>query len=381
MRFVVWLTGWLAWTMAACTTAATESWQGARSYLNGDSCDEAGQCPTNSPVIGTYVLHDLSTRAGEINDQGLRIDRFTLGASELDFRVEEGRILAKNNGVIVAQGRALLGGLLWLRNESPNGANYIVKIADVTTVGMWALLSPDQVRPRIEVYRLQWTLDTGEVPPAGPAWKPICEAAMPSDDHIDLDVPAPGGGTPSSLINPTFPPFHRSETYVPRDVIFVAEGDRLNAATREVVGFDPAWFNIGCAGHLLAKMHLMGHVAATAPMGYAATIPERQAMMKMLSADYCGTGKAFTVSGVRVQWHDHRRWFEYSPYPAPTWYDVEARWDETGATCLGSPRHATRAAVTAECPTRSFPACDQDEENFAGAHIVTVNPRSGLGAR
>jgi hypothetical protein len=378
MRSVVLLSGWLALTMAGC---AEEAVKHIEAFTIGDDCTDPGGCPTNSPVIATYKFHDLNVDGAE-NVQGFKIEKFQIGPRFPDFSVEDGRIVARTNGAVYAEGAGLVGGKLWLRH---NTNTYIMLIAEVRTVGMWARIDPAQPRQRIEVYHLKWITHTGgAVPPDGPPWKNICDDVMLPANSIELDLPAPpdgstGTSTPSA-------PNPASDTYIPNFVTFVFEGERINAATRKIDGFDKAWFNLACAGHLLSKMHLMGHVAATESMGYVTTIPERQAIMKMFSADYCGTGKAFTVPGVTLQWHDHRGWLDYFPSPVPDTYAVEARWTDTGATCLNVPRAAAHStadsrarfpdgidvAIANECVKP--PPCNPDPEDFAGAHLITVNP-------
>jgi hypothetical protein len=263
-------------------------------------------------------------------------------------------------------------------------------IADVTHVNMWAKLSPSATRPQIEVYKLKWVFPSsnGEVPPVhSPLWKNICDDAMLRADSIELDLPAAPGSTLTSARAAPIPAPPPSETYIPNDVTFVFEGERINAETKLIYDFDLAWFNLGCAGHLLSKMHLMGHVAATAEMGYVTTLAERQTIMRMFAADYCGTGKAFTVPGIRLQWHDHRNWLPYSPETPPLEYDVEARWTPYGAACLAIPRveayptddsdaefpDGVRLAIDEEC--QRPPACwNQNARDLAGTHMITVNP-------
>ena len=79
----------------------------------------------------------------------------------------------------------------------------------------------------------------------------------------------------------------------------VFEGDRINVRTLTVDSIEPRWFNIGCAETALAKMHLNGH---THPAALYSGLPfvsrlERQTFLKMITGDYCGHGRPFTVAG------------------------------------------------------------------------------------
>jgi hypothetical protein len=107
----------------------------------------------------------------------------------------------------------------------------------------------------------------------------------------------------------------------------------------DAITVDPApaegWFNIACAGSALSKMMLM-HYNPHLPANdaYYSTPTERTAVLKMLTADYLGTGEAFTKGGTLLQWEDTTG---LHPHP-PMAHVVEAVWDETGALCLDAPR-------------------------------------------
>jgi hypothetical protein len=105
-------------------------------------------------------------------------------------------------------------------------------------------------------------------------------------------------------------------------------------------------------------MHLMRHTAAGAWTAdgrvgsdglppYYTTIAERQAMLKMFTADYCGAGRSFTVDGQDLHYGDANHWYPGTPsldhsggvIPSGTG-SVEALWDDKGAVCLDEPRPA-----------------------------------------
>ena len=167
------------------------------------------------------------------------------------------------------------------------------------------------------------------------------------------------------------------------------EDDRIDADALRVVGDDAShWFNIGCKGHTLAKMHLLGHTKAGGHyMGATPTLNQRTAMLKMLSGDYCGLGDPFTVAGVELEWKDAQRWYDNVTSPR-----LEARWDENGATCLNTPRidwqggHASFPngveallqesagwCTTAKGNPRPLPCFVNDTSTFAGGYLMSVN--------
>jgi hypothetical protein len=163
------------------------------------------------------------------------------------------------------------------------------------------------------------------------------------------------------------------------------EGDRIDSVAKTVSPkIDTTWFNIGCAGHAIAKLALTGHTEAARFDGYATTTQERQAMLKMLTGDYCGHGEAFTAPGERLYWRDDHHWMDYL---GPVHTPVEARWTPIGAACLGAPRLDVNAPVMwppglqmpvisanrAGCPTL-MPCSDLDPAKQDGFHLVSANP-------
>ncbi len=158
------------------------------------------------------------------------------------------------------------------------------------------------------------------------------------------------------------------------------QGDRYNPDLKtvsETSSADPV-FNIACAATAPAKMHLMRHTRAgsflaNGSMAYDTTIKERTAMLKMFTADFCGTGQSFTVDGEPLVYDDSRYWYLY-----PSGYSSqEALWSSTGAMCLDTPRLYTRNAIETACG-RVLPACGNfwDWRNpwTARAHVMSANP-------
>ena len=79
----------------------------------------------------------------------------------------------------------------------------------------------------------------------------------------------------------------------------------------------------------------------------------------MITADYCGTGHAFTRTGEPLLFNTHY-WQRFSlPHP-----HLEAIWTASGAACLSEPRRAAEepgilAVIQAECAAvgHTFAAC------------------------
>jgi len=82
-------------------------------------------------------------------------------------------------------------------------------------------------------------------------------------------------------------------------------GDRYDAERKTVTATGAAaagWLNIACSGTALAKLHLTRHTEASQIV--KTTAIERQAMLKMFTADVCGDGTSFTVHGQPLLWAD-----------------------------------------------------------------------------
>src|SRR6185295_14217582 len=89
---------------------------------------------------------------------------------------------------------------------------------------------------------------------------------------------------------------------LPSDEAILFEGDRIDLVHKTVaVEPDPDWFTIGCSGHVLAKLHLTRNtIASTRSVPGVESFAGRQATLKLLTADYCGDGTAFTVAGQQL---------------------------------------------------------------------------------
>jgi hypothetical protein len=338
--------------LAGCGIAPLST---AASAITADECDVT-RCGTNSPVIDSVGFHELNVDGLE-NAQHLRLVGLEHHGVMYRTRVSHGRLSGFNSAAAppVIAGPALTGAQLVVR--APGGALISITIASVGTVHYWAALpgAPHGMTPPIETYDLRWA------PFHVTQGQPVCGNPARSDDQFDT----------LGMIARTA-------------VVF--EGDRIDADGKTVaLTAESGWFNIGCAGHAIAKLALTGHTEAARADGYQTDLKERQAMLKMFTGDYCGTGEAFTAPGEKLYWRDHRGWMSFLGPVHPV---VEARWTSAGAACLGAPRLDVNAPVSgwpamlgmpaiaqirAACPT--LPLCaDLDPTHQGGAHLVTGNP-------
>ncbi len=138
-------------------------------------------------------------------------------------------------------------------------------------------------------------------------------------------------------------------------VVFLND-ERYDTVNSTVIPNQPGWVTAACRGHALAKMKLLGYDPDGEPQ-YQSTALERQATLKMITADYCGDGSSMTVFGQKINWMDSRGYVPPDYGEDPTL--LEARWDHNGAMCLDTPRLHTRTHVQNAC-TRTIEYCNGD---------------------
>lgn len=245
-------------------------------------------------------------------------------------------------------GQDLQGFTLWLEQGAPpQQQQYAVRIFAVGSVN--ELVAPHN---EIKTYKLVWGTVQGqgvpEVMHAGDlvfepviAWNdaPLCnvwdgqialsaQTNNPAMSHDGRPSPPSDSRWDESLA-------WDESTVVPPFNAVVFEGDRINATTRTVQPTpDDRWFNIGCPRHTLAKMRLTRNTLHTTTGGWQ----QVQATLKMLSADYCGTGTALTVIGTPIVWQQNPPGAAMTYRFPPLSGNLEARWNENGAICLNTPR-------------------------------------------
>jgi len=236
------------------------------------------------------------------------------GADFYDLVVSKGRIIGLGVGTKLT-GSALVGARIYLQRAGK--AQYAITIERVDEV-------EENVPPfePIEIYRLDWAA--------------IRVDMLPGPLHAGATVPIPGLDAPQAICPDVddsagdewdearqMPPLHS----------LVFEGDRINTELRTVRSKpNPRWFNIGCGRDTLVKLRLSRSTLLTTSTADWRLV---QATLKMPSADYCGTGKSFTMRGEPLVW---RNLSGMELYSSPT--SFEARWDEHGARCLDTPRAA-----------------------------------------
>jgi hypothetical protein len=261
-------------------------------------------CNKNHPELTKFPLPELN-EDGLPSEEGFRIVSFVSASNTAyKFDVTRGEIRGLD-----AQGKPALTG--------PNVRNSVITVTN--DVNTWYIQIADYNR------ELPYWVGSGGVPAyhlvympkggVGSQWANVCkEPPVPASDPL-----WPGGFE-------TFAILIDDERY-DRDQITVEPDD---AAA-------DGWFNIACAGTALAKMIRL-HLDPKIPEGHPfhTTKAQRTATLKMLTADYFGTGQAFTQPGQDLWWMSAMGWHPLLPDQENI--NPEAVWTETGARCLNTPR-------------------------------------------
>lgn len=162
-------------------------------------------------------------------------------------------------------------------------------------------------------------------------------------------------------------PFHSADDLWTRyEAALAFEGDYFDPTKNDQTPppGSPGWFNLACDGTAAAKMHLLRHTQASGTSTRRTTPDQRTAMLKAITADYCGDGglgtkgvdaRVWTADGTPLFWTDEKAWFpdattridDLGKVFSGTW-EIEAIWGPQGAICLNEPRRTPDKS--AKCP-------------------------------
>jgi len=141
------------------------------------------------------------------------------------------------------------------------------------------------------------------------------------------------------------------------------DGDNLKAMPVAPAG---PWAFLACNGSAASKMQLWRHTLTGAysrgSPTYFTTLDQRTAMLKAITADYCGNGESQTVTGTPFVFATVEATDVYPFVDRSVWRLVEARWTPQGAACLDEPRRAylgdpvSHASVEEKCG-HTIPYC------------------------
>jgi len=283
--------------LPACLDAETEPEPevAARGY----SCP-AWRCGFNAAEVNGRSLRELNLD-GLPGSDGVRIVGSVPPPLRLGFVLDvQGDELVFRKGSTVLRGHQIVGGIILV--QLPGGLPVPVTILSHEKVSSWA-----EGRPAISAYRL--------------VYPELFEL-------LGVRNVCSGG-----LLDPV------------ASLATVLGGERYDEASKTVLAGQPRWFTLACAGSAAAKMKLLGY----GPQSSATTPAQRQATLKMITADYCGDGESHTENGTALYWANQDG--SVAPPGGAALGEVEAVWTEHGALCL----EATRlAGVAVGC---ALPAC------------------------
>lgn len=278
------------------------------------TCSDPLVCGFNSPEIDNMGFHELEMTGATTNSQGFRLLGLWQQGVRYDLHVVNSKLSGTYPDAAIPpiSGKNLIGAEIRITYSPPfteRELPYVIRVVDVRSMYFPALPGGTGPGPVIETYILDYASMYG----GNPSWKNICTlhygGSVPDDERFGQDLK--------------------------ESILF--EGDRVDMA-RLTMNAEPAWnwFNIGCAGHTLAKLYLTRNTIASQLLPqpwYQTQQPARQATLKLLTADYCGSGRPFTVAGQKLVWKGGAMG-DYMRQPA----NLEARWDQNGARCLGTTR-------------------------------------------
>lgn len=286
--------GWLV-ALAGCAGGAPADVAAISSALS--KCEEI--------ICGSNALLDFYELDSSMNEpsRGARLEAFkSADGRELSLVVEGDRLVGiAPDGRL--EGDALLESTLTIHKPTETDADtrYTLRLIKVKTdAHFW--VKPEPVFTYHFVFRR-----AGD--PGG--WQDFCV--------VNADDPKLQG---HALI-------YRGDRY---------DHERLTVTDSSAPG-DP-WFNIVCLGTAASKLHFMRHTHAGQTRMHRTAIADRQALLKLFTADYCGVGRPFTETGQDLVYMDRFGWY---PQPAPPFDDetkitMEAYFTSKGATCLTEAR-------------------------------------------
>lgn len=279
-------------------------------------------CNSNSPLIDAFEFHDLH-EGGLPNSADLRLAYLVQGGEKYQVHVDGYTLRATPYaaGLPVLQGTALINS--YMQIIASNGDEYRMYIKNYSNVTKMWIGTPTPV----DTYDLVWVSEKNPTDP-----RPVCKNA-------------PGRYDAEGQF--WLKPFEA--------ILFT--GDRYDAKSLSVASTSPSesrgWFNIGCAGGALAKLVLNRHATVSMDSTHITGWKERQAMLKMYTADVCGKGIATTKQGEPLHWQDKNGWRKLTGSEA----SYEGLWTHEGMICMDEHRLKSNAALWPSVESEIKAAC------------------------
>jgi hypothetical protein len=357
--------------LAACAPADPAGTEPGIRYavihpFGDDPPPPTGNCPDwmcNAATVGDGLVFDelsfhspLSTTSPMLNSADLYVSKAEMNGHPVSFSVQGHDVLLGALTGPTGSGpinRADVDGLV-LTVTHTNGAEYELLFKQTIRAKYWVNPSGEVPYHEVRVRKTRQGSDNGLMIGRAP----------------DLDYG-------SSLCAGTPDPKEGQEV---TELAVLFEGDRYDSAAKTVkeVPTGGPWFNVACAGTAMLKMHLLRYTRASQSTPVA--VPQRQALLKTLTADYCGDGRPFTVNGHPLIYTDA---LEVVPGVLPDikallakGATVEAIWGPEGARCLDVPRLYRRDQIS--CPRHlDLPSCGDVTSWKQRGGVLSLNPPPG----
>jgi Alpha-L-arabinofuranosidase B (ABFB) domain/ADYC domain len=348
-----------------------------RASLGGSGCTSSVLCGDNNGP-GNLVIYDLDGSGAQANHAGVVV----LGFYAPDGRRlrpwvenDELRGIVEGDDAVLQEG-GLFGAWFDLALRSPNGDTPIGRLI-IKGLGSTPYVVPVGTKDTIPLYKFVFQ----------PGYDPAKEYELCRNTVPD---PYDGAITGQAII-------FAGDHY---------DHDTLQIEEEPMGGYPhgTGWFNIACPGTGPSKMHRLRHTLASAQIApqYATALGQRQALLRMFAADYCGAGVAhatvggeqvnFTVDGQRLKYKFDQAWLFDGDWALPADFDgddVEAIWGPDGARCLVTPRREYARpdirndifnVCNGEPAWHMLPWCAPEEIASWRSHgyAVTVNPTVSL---
>ena len=255
---------------------------------------QCGGCTLNSPRINDFLVPELNLD-GDLSEAGLRL----LGILDLNdnahvLDVAGANLVAETAaGIPIASGAGLIGWRIWLETEEGETLYIHIRGFDLEAV------------------------------------TPLANHGMKLSGYA-MAYADPGGSGRFFNVCPDV-------VNKPNNIaVTVLGGETYNVDTKTVDPDTSRWFTLACRGEAAYKLKALGYGPNFTGGTLPSTADERQATLKMITADYCGTGVSHTEQNTPIQWNDVRGSVTIGPTPGS---QLEAHWDSSGALCLSTQRH------------------------------------------
>lgn len=274
-------------------------------------------CGLNGAWLGEGFKFRTLDLKGGYNEANLKIVGFRQDSEPLEADVAGDELSGKTQSGALLTGAALIGAAFYLERGHSTGT-YKLEIVGIERKRFWTRCLPGATgcveRPReVPFYRFYVTDGRG-------CKVQLCRPGLSEEDDDAISGTAV---------------IFRGDLYTDSYEVRTADSNpplKIEAAEEGV-------FNIACIGTAISKLHLLRHTEAARDGSHRTSRAQRQALLRMLTADYCGIGYPFTRDG-----HPLDLAFKKTSWDAGPAYDIrdaitlEAHWDENGATCLDTPR-------------------------------------------